>query len=313
MGVRVASEWLNSCSGCEISIVDMGERLLDVLQVADIVHIPALVDSKYFGQLGDQKHLCLPEADVGLISGGIRNEEHLEVAHEMRRKCKIIIALGTCATHGGIPALANSWTPGQIMERAFTTETTDKTDAYPSDGVPAMLETCCAVDEKIKVDIYLPGCPPHPDQVFNALVALVQGKPLSVSNKSVCDTCPTVRKGKGELKQVRRFLQAPQYRAADEPLNQMRCLLEQGLLCMGPVTHAGCGGDAVTPRCISARVPCRGCSGPVRHEGNQLLDMLNALASNGIDIKSIPNRPLLLRFSGAHSLLKPSIHERRSS
>jgi len=313
MGVRVSSEWLNSCSGCEISIVDMGERLLDVLQVADIVHLPALVDSKYFGQLGDQKHLSLPEADVGLISGGIRNEEHLEVAHEMRRKCKIIIALGTCATHGGIPALANSYTPGQIMERAFTTETTDKTDAYPSDGVPRMLETCCAVDEKIKVDIYLPGCPPHPDQVFNALVALVQGKPLSVSNKSVCDTCPTVRKGKGDLKQVRRFLQAPQYQAADEPLDQMRCLLEQGLLCMGPVTHAGCGGDAVTPRCISARVPCRGCSGPVRHEGNQLLDMLNALASNGIDIKSIPNRPLLLRFSGAHSLLKPPIHERRSS
>jgi len=313
MGVRVSSEWLNSCSGCEISIIDMGERLLDVLQVADIVHLPALVDSKYFGQLGDQKHLSLPEADVGLISGGIRNEEHLEVAHEMRRKCKIIIALGTCATHGGIPALANSYTPGQIMERAFTTETTDKTDAYPSDGVPRMLETCCAVDEKIKVDIYLPGCPPHPDQVFNALVALVQGKPLSVSNKSVCDTCPTVRKGKGELKQVRRFLQAPQYKAADEPLSQMRCLLEQGLLCMGPVTHAGCGGDAVTPRCISARVPCRGCSGPVRHEGNQLLDMLNALASNGIDIKSIPNRPLLLRFSGAHSLLKPTIHERRSS
>jgi F420-non-reducing hydrogenase small subunit len=290
----------------------MGERLLDVLQVADIVHIPALVDSKYFGPLGDRKHLSLPEADVGLISGGIRNEEHLEVAHEMRKKCKIIIALGTCATHGGIPALANSYTPGEIMERAFTTETTDQTDAYPSDGVPAMLESCCAVDEKIKVDIYLPGCPPHPDQVFNALVALVQGKPLSVSNKSVCDTCPTVRKGKGELKQVRRFLQAPQYRAADEPLNQMRCLLEQGLLCMGPVTHAGCGGDAVTPRCISARVPCRGCSGPVRHEGNQLLDMLNALASNGIDIKSIPNRPLLLRFSGAHSLLKPPIHERRS-
>jgi F420-non-reducing hydrogenase small subunit len=122
-----------------------------------------------------------------------------------------------------------------------------------------------------------------------------------------------VRKGKGDLKQVRRFLQAPHYHAPDEPLSQMRCLLEQGLLCMGPVTRAGCGGDAVTPRCISARVPCRGCSGPVRQEGNQLLDMLNALASNGIDIKSIPNRPLLLRFSGAHSLLKPAIHERRSS
>lgn len=313
MGVRVSSEWLNSCSGCEISIVDMGERLLDVLQVADIVHLPALVDSKYFGQLGDQKHLSLPEADVGLISGGIRNEEHLEVAREMRQKCKIIIALGTCATHGGIPSLANSWTTAEMVERAFTTETTDKPDAYPSEGVPEILDACYAVDEKIKVDIYLPGCPPHPDQVFNALVALVQGKPLNVSARSVCDTCPTVRKGKGELKQVRRFLQAPYYKRPDEPLNEMRCLLEQGLLCMGPVTHAGCGGDAVTPRCIAARVPCRGCHGPVRQDGNQLLDMLNALASNGIDVKSIPNRPLLLRFSGAHALLKPSIHERRSS
>ena len=313
MGVRVASEWLNSCAGCEISIIDMGERLLDVLQVADIVHLPALVDSKYFGPLGTGEHLSLPEADVGLISGGIRNEEHLEVALEMRKKCGAIVALGSCATHGGIPALANSWTAGDLLDRVFTTETTDPVSRYPGEGVPALLEACYALDEKIKVDIYLPGCPPHPDQIFSALVALVQGNPVPESNKSVCDTCPTVRKGKGELKQVRRFLQAPHYRSPEEPLDRMHCLLEQGFLCMGPVTRAGCGGDAVTPRCISARVPCRGCSGPVRREGNQMLDMLNALASNGIDYQSIPNRPLLLRFSGAHALLKPATHERRSS
>jgi F420-non-reducing hydrogenase small subunit len=313
MGVRVSSEWLNSCSGCEISIIDMGERLLDILAVADIVHLPALVDSKYYGQLGDRKHLSLPEADVGIISGGIRNEEHLEVALEMRKRCNLIIALGTCATHGGIPSLANTYTVDEIMERAFTTETTDRPDAYPADGIPQLLNTCYALDEKIKVDIHLPGCPPHPDHIFSALVALVQGKPLEVPTKSVCETCPTVRQGKGELKKVRRFLSAPKYGAPGEPLDRMRCLLEQGFLCMGPVTRAGCGGDAITPRCISARVPCRGCSGPVRHEGNQLLDMLNALASNGIDLKSIPNRPLLLRFSGAHALLKPVTQERRSS
>jgi F420-non-reducing hydrogenase small subunit len=94
----------------------------------------------------------------------------------------------------------------------------------------------------------------------------------------------------------------------------MHCLLEQGYLCMGAVTRAGCAGaHGETPRCLVARVPCRGCSGPVRPDGNQLLDMVNALASNGIDVRSIPNRPLLLRFSGAHSLLKPTPHERRSS
>jgi len=85
----------------------------------------------------------------------------------------------------------------------------------------------------------------------------------------------------------------------------MRCFLEQGMLCMGPVTRAGCGGDKIDPRCIAARVPCRGCYGPVKPDGNPLLDMLNALASNDIDIHSLPEHQSLLRFSGAHDLLKP--------
>jgi F420-non-reducing hydrogenase small subunit len=171
MPVKVASEWLNSCSGCEISIVDMGERLLDILKVADFVHLPALMDHKYFGQLGNKKHLEIPEADVGIISGGIRNEEHLEVAGEMRKKCNIIIALGTCATHGGIPALCNSYTTDEVLQRYYSTESTDKPDSYPSENIPAMLDSCYALDEKVKVDIYLPGCPPHPDHIFKALVA----------------------------------------------------------------------------------------------------------------------------------------------
>jgi F420-non-reducing hydrogenase small subunit len=307
MTVKVASEWLNSCSGCEISIVDMGERLLEVLKVAEFVHLPALMDHKYFGQLGDGAHIDIPEADVGIISGGIRNEEHLEVAEEMRRKCRTVIALGTCATHGGIPALSNSYTSEALLERYYSTETTDRPEAYPDDGVPPMLDRCYALDEKITVDIYLPGCPPHPDHIFNSLTALVEGKMPQLPTKSVCDTCPTLRLGKGELKQMRRFLKPPKYDAPDQPLDKMRCLLEQGLLCMGPVTRAGCGGDNVTPRCIAARVPCRGCYGPVRQEGNQLLDMLNALASNGIDVKSLPERASLLRFSGAHRLLRPAL------
>jgi F420-non-reducing hydrogenase small subunit len=75
---------------------------------------------------------------------------------------------------------------------------------------------------------------------------------------------------------------------------------------MGPVTKAGCGGDGVLPRCISAKVPCRGCYGPVQKNGNQRLDILNALASNGIDISSLPETTSLLRFSGAHHLLRPA-------
>lgn len=305
MSVKVASEWLNSCSGCEISIVDLGPRLLVLLNMVDFVHIPALLDHKYYGQLGDKAHMEIPGADVGLVSGGIRNEEHLEVAIEMRKKCRVIIALGTCATHGGIPAMINSYTNDELMERYYSTETTDKPETYPHDGVPPLLDRCYALDEKIKVDVYVPGCPPHPDQFLAAVAALIRGKAPELPGKSVCDTCPANRKGKGEVKQLRRFLEAPTYGGADEPLDKMRCLLEQGILCMGPVTRAGCGGDNITPRCISARVPCRGCYGPVKQDGNQRLDMLNALASNGIDIRSLPEHESLLRFSGAHHLLRP--------
>ncbi|MBP8645129.1 MAG: methyl viologen-reducing hydrogenase [Syntrophobacteraceae bacterium] len=305
MGVKVAEEWLNACSGCEISVVDLGERLLKVLELVDFVHIPVLMDHKYFGQLGEGKHIEIPEAVVGIISGSIRNEEHLEVAQEMRKKCKIIVGFGTCATHGGIPALANSYTNDEIFQRYYTTETTDPVEQLPSDGIPPLLDAVYALDEKIKVDVYLPGCPPHPDQVFNALAALLGIMPLSLAEKSVCDQCPTIREGKGQVKQLRRFLQSPQYKSPDEPLDKMRCLLEQGFLCMGPVTKAGCGGDKITPRCIGVRVPCRGCYGPVQQDGNQLLAMLNALASNGIDIKSLPEYTSLLRFSGAHGMLRP--------
>ncbi len=305
MSAKISSEWLNSCSGCEISIIDMGERLLEALALIEFVHLPALIDHKYYGQLGDQQHLHLPEADVGIVSGGIRNTEHLEVAQEMRRQCKVIIALGTCATHGGIPALCNSFTNEEIVTTYYSTSTTDKPDAIPAQGIPALLERCFALDEHIKVDIYLPGCPPHSDQIFGALLALLKGQTPELPTKSVCDQCPSVRTGKGQVKALKRFLHAPEYLVPDEPLERMRCLLEQGFLCMGPVTRGGCAGNGPTPRCISARVPCRGCYGPVKADGNQMLDMLNALASNGIDIQSLPEKESLLRFSGAHGLLRP--------
>jgi F420-non-reducing hydrogenase small subunit len=306
MAVKVAQEWLNSCSGCEISLVDMGERLLEVLSQIEFVHGPVLMDHKYFGQLGEGARLEIPEALVGLVSGGIRNEEHLEVLAEMRKKCKVLIALGTCATHGGIPALINSYTNEELLDRYYSTQTTDKCGEVPSDGVPPLTDCCMALDEKVKVDIYLPGCPPNPDQIFAVLSGLLANAPAQLPTKSVCDFCPTRREGKGGVQKLRRFLQAPHYGAAGEELDKMRCLMEQGILCMGSVTRAGCGGEGLTPRCIAARVPCRGCYGPVKPGTNQRFDMLNAMASNGVDISSLPESVSLLRFSGAHGLLRPS-------
>ncbi|MFH2093140.1 MAG: methyl viologen-reducing hydrogenase [Pseudomonadota bacterium] len=305
MPVKIAAEWLNSCSGCEIAILNLGETLLDLLPHLDFVHIPILMDHKYFGQLGDTTQIDLPKAAVGILSGSIRNKEHLEVAHEMRKKCDMLIALGTCATHGGIPAMINAYTNDELFDRYYFTQSTDPGATVPTDGVPQLLSRCYALNEHIKIDISLPGCPPHPDQIATAILALLNNEKPELPFRSVCDTCPTIRKGKGAVNQIKRFVSTPEF-DCDQPLDQMRCLLEQGYLCSGPVTLAGCSGNnGQAPRCISARVPCRGCYGPVKPDGNQKLDMLNALASNNIDINSLPERDSLLRFSGAHNRLVP--------
>ncbi|MFV0436927.1 MAG: methyl viologen-reducing hydrogenase [Desulfopila sp.] len=302
MTVRVAEEWLHSCSGCEIAILNIGEPLLELLDTLEFVHIPVLIDNKYFGPLGDGDQLQIPEAEVGIVSGGCANHEHKEVLLEMRKKCKTLIALGTCATHGGLPALINSWGMQSAFEESFSTATTDEGAAIPDQVVPAPLDRVYALDEIVAVDLLLPGCPPNPAHIAEAITALLEDREARLPTKSVCDTCPTRREGKGEVKAVERFIHNAEY-DPQEGIDQMRCLLEQGLMCMGPVTAAGCARNGA-PSCLAARVPCRGCFGPVQHDGNQLLDMMNALASNGIDFRSVVDRKNLLRFSGAHQKLR---------
>lgn len=302
MAVRAALEWCNACSGCEIAILNIGEDLVGLLtEKIDLVHAPVLMDHKYLGQRGDGSEPDIPEADVGLVSGGIANTEHVEILAKMRERCRVLVALGTCATHGGIPALMNGRGLRQGLTEVFLTPSTDAGSPFPDVEVPAPLDRVYACDEKVKVDIHLPGCPPNPRLIAEVLTAVVEDRPPSLPNKSVCDTCPVIRKGKGLVSEVKRFMNNID---AEVPFAQMRCLLEQGFMCMGPVTAAGCAGHG-RPRCIEARVPCRGCYGPVRKDGNQMLDMMNALASNGIDFKSVTDRRSLLRFSGAHGRLRP--------
>ncbi len=310
MRLRLAGESLGSCAGCEMALLNLGEGLLDLLPRLEFVHLPLLLDHKYCGPdgAGDPRCLDIPEAEVGLISGHIRNTEHLELAQTMRARCRVLIALGTCATHGGIPALANQFSEADILERYYRSgETTDPAPDPDDPALPGLLPRALALDEKVKVDLSLPGCPPHPEQIAEAILALLEDRPPLLPSKSVCDTCPTRREGKGAVGQVRRFLQNAHYEAG-QPIGEMRCLLEQGFLCLGPVTRAGCAGaHGEVPRCLLARTPCRGCYGPVRAAGNPMLDLLNALASNGLDIKSLPDRPGLLRFAGAHGrLMHPS-------
>jgi F420-non-reducing hydrogenase small subunit len=120
------------------------------------------MDHKYFGQTGegDIHHLDIPEALVGLVSGGIRNQEHLEVAEAMRKSCQVIVALGTCATHGGIPSLINGFRDEDLFERYYRGSETTDPHANPSDpALPGLLDRTYALDEKIKVDLF--WGPPH--------------------------------------------------------------------------------------------------------------------------------------------------------
>ncbi|ADJ26033.1 NADH ubiquinone oxidoreductase 20 kDa subunit [Dehalogenimonas lykanthroporepellens BL-DC-9] len=298
--VRVAEEWFAVCGGCEVSILDIGEPLLDLLPSLEFVHIPVLMDHKLFGQTGEKSEMEIPDADVGIITGSIRSQENKELAEEMRRKCKIIISLGSCANFGGIPALGNMYPNSEIFDTAYRKTASTEAGDDPNEALPALTDRVYSVNEVIKVDISIPGCPPTPEWIANALVALLEGKSFSLPERSVCDDCPTVREKKAQVN-IRRPLQAPEFTPGR--YDNMRCLNEQGILCLGPATRTGCGGSEKTPRCIKAYMPCRGCYGPIRAGANPMVDMMGALSSVGLDAKQIEDRMATFnRFIGAGRL-----------
>jgi F420-non-reducing hydrogenase small subunit len=307
MAVRVVEDWLNACSGCEISILNIGDPLLDILPLLEFHHMTALVDHKFFGQLGDKTAMEIPEADVAIVSGGVRNAEMKHELEEIRKKAKILIALGSCATYGGVPAQANMWKNEEVFDKVFRNCASTEPHADPKDpNVPPWTPTCMAVDEVVKVDINLPGCPPHPDWIVEALTAVLEGKTSwTLPERSVCDTCPVIREQKSGGGPVKRWITNMEFNP-EEGLEKMRCINEQGFLCMGPVTLAGCAGKTGVPRCIQARTPCRGCFGPIRKGANPMVDMMGALTSVGLDPKSLLDRRAMMnRYIGGHNMLRP--------
>ncbi|RLC76252.1 MAG: methyl viologen-reducing hydrogenase, partial [Chloroflexi bacterium] len=211
MAVKVAEEWLNICGGCEVTILDIGEPLLDLLGELEFVHMPVLMAHKYFGQTGEKQELEIPEADVGIISGGVRNEKEKHVAEEMRKKCKTLIALGSCACFGGIPALANMYTLEDLYEKVYRdSKTTDSADT-PQENLPPLLERVFALDEVVDVDVRIPGCPTNPDLVVKALMALLKGESFEIPERSVCDECPMKRAKKASGGEIRRMLSSVEF------------------------------------------------------------------------------------------------------
>jgi F420-non-reducing hydrogenase small subunit len=302
-------EKLAACGGCDITFLDIGERLLEVFETFDILYTPNLMDWKYFGPVSERDYLELPNVDFAVVSGGVRTEEQKEILKKVRKNSQFLVALGACATHGGIPALGNMTTISDIMDCAFRTTQSTEPEENPNEDLPDLTDRIYALDEVVKVDLDIPGCPTNPDLVYNALMALNEGTEFEMQSRSVCDECPTRREKKAAAgASIKRPLESLE--VDYDNWDNTRCFMEQGFLCIGPITRAGCGtaevGGTTLPRCISGYMPCRGCFGPVNKGSNPLVDMMSALSSIGFNARDIEDRKgTLLRYTGAHNLLRP--------
>ena len=277
---KVAFYWCASCGGCEETVVDLNEDILKVTDAVDIVLWPVALDFKK----KDVEALSDGEIAVSFINGAVRLEEQEEMAELLRKKSGLVVAFGACAHLGGIPGLGNFCTRETIFQRAYKeapsvenpegTLPQEKTEIGIGElTLPEFYDTVKTLDQTIPVDYYLPGCPPPPDLVMNAINAILAGKlpekgAVLAPNKAQCDTCPRAEKKpeKLSIKEIKRPYEVK--------LDPEKCFLEQGVICLGPATRSGCG-----ETCIRANMPCRGCFGPVDGVLDQGARSLSMLAS----------------------------------
>ena len=262
---KFAMYWAASCGGCEIAVLNIHEKILDVDANFEVVFWPVAMDAKY----KDVEAMDDGAITLCLFNGAIRNSENEHLAHLMRKKSKILVAFGSCACEGCIPALANLTTAKDIFEAAYTGVSTEnplgtmpQTTWQVPEGelhIPKFYPVVKTLDQVVPVDYYMPGCPPESPQiaaVIDLVIQVLQGKAtlpppgavIGAGKSTVCDDCPRTRHEKKSNQFVR---------IQDIKPDPTLCLLEQGILCSGSATRNGC--DA---RCPTAGAPCVGCYGP---------------------------------------------------
>lgn len=164
---KISSDWLAGCAGCHMSLLDIDERILQVIELAELRSTP----------ITDLKQPDATGVDVGILEGGINNTTNEEVAHTMRKRCKVLVALGDCAVFGGVPAMRNFCGIDSALRRAYVeTESTDSEGKIPDDPELAVPTTVRSVNEVVPVDVFVPGCPPSADVIFYVLSELAQGR-----------------------------------------------------------------------------------------------------------------------------------------
>lgn len=272
---KVAFYWCASCGGCEEAVLDLAEGVLDVVQAVDIVFWPVAMDFKE----ADVAAMEDGSIAVSFINGSVRNSDQRHMVEMLRRKSQVVVAFGSCAQLGGIPGLANAYSRKSLVEAAYS-DTQPQAESRVNGHqleLPVLDPVVDALDRVIPVEYYIPGCPPTPKVIQEALGQLLSGNPpakgtVLAPDRALCEECPR-RETKPERITLKEFKRVPEMAADSE-----KCLLAQGLPCLGSATRAGC--SAV---CISGNMPCTGCFGPtsrVRDFGGKALSAIASLADS---------------------------------
>ena len=335
--INLAVYWAAGCGGCDVSLLDTDERILTIGDMANIVMWPIASDGK------EKDIAAMPDKSitVTLINGAVRNTENEHMVKLLRKKSAIVISYGACACFGGTPALANLVSgKDEILDYVYTKCTTmkafqdtQKKPVIPQTSwkspsgeltLPMLFDTVKSLDQVIDVDYYIPGCPPTQESIMQLLAALIghvykgaalppKGTMIGVTDKTLCDECPR----KKENRRITKICEPHEVLNVDPEL----CLMDQGMLCLGPATVGGCGA-----KCTRAAQPCRGCYGPTSIVGEQGASMFTALASlfpvldedptmnedRVIEIMRSVKDPLgyFYHFTMAKSLIKRSVQEK---
>ncbi|MBD3197535.1 MAG: hypothetical protein GF317_20950 [Candidatus Lokiarchaeota archaeon] len=228
--VKVAFMQGSDCWGCHQSLLNTHLGLLEVLPALEIVYWPAVVDFKH-QSLKDRED---GEILVGFCEGSMRTEEDIENVKLMRQKCQLIIAFGSCSCYGNVHGLANEWDIEEVKARKFkeVESITNDNPEVPSEHVPPFAANVAPTDRYIKIDAYMSGCPPKPEQIVSAVQFLLGQKAFPMEDTPFCNECP---------------------------LNESGCVLDAGTLCFGPITSVGC-----SLKCPGNGDPCVGCFGPAK-------------------------------------------------
>ena len=275
--LKIAFYWAASCGGCEIAVLDLNEKILDVVELADIVFWPVALDVKY----KDVEAMADKSIDITFFNGSIRNSEQEHIAKLLRQKSKTLVAFGSCAHEGCVPGLANLTDKQGVFEQIYIKDKSNdnpnavmpKTESEVKEGtlkIPEFYDTVRTLAQTVDVDYFLPGCPPPVKLIAAAIDAIASNKlppkgSVLAPPKPVCDECPRKR----ENKKIDKI-----YRVYEKEPEPEKCLLEQGILCMGIATRSGCGAQ-----CLKVDMPCTGCGGKAPNVPEQGAAMITALAS----------------------------------